>query len=1275
MSLSVVAPWYEVPLFEQLYFFMVDYSESLSLLFLKGALSEHKIDDSEYLWAQVKSLLPEDAFNLLKGHVDLGFYVPRAEAYRETARTYDGSNYRRLFAVGSDPHLSECPFLGSEVHKFEFDIAFNGVSNVYVYADLHDRKIGDFVLKLLEDGFAFVLRPLGQTEKFGINLRGFGIEMRPFKYSMEYGVKDEAASTKDEKTTSIDVEDETVKHVTENPKEYVNVSDVTHFGSRLARFLASKYDNKTNLLSVLRDVTGNYPLFMGEIAEAEPDRVATFDILERVDPQRSYSSINGRFVNLQNMDVFTLLDIIQQEKNFRTVLEGNFKIPNEYIEILASLGFRGEGGYVLDWESDSVVYLNDIEKDEDYATWDTSVISFVTARQIPQVRKNLLNLVIYGDFSTPGPLSHLISCGYLIDDGYPIRLGVVPAFAMNNKLSRKVAYAFHHLALRDQKAAIEFLQAVLRYCGIDPLTYALKPIEENHFVGAYEEITAKMKDVLPWSKLHYVYDQESEESKNIAKAHKSVQDMGITRPMLLLNGMEVAMNQGTERLMYDIQRTLQILQQSCRAMRLTSFTGVSALDLMARSLMVVPYYDREVLKEPVVGLGIFAKTLSQQLEFTDWIEQLEWNVTDEGRTSAFYILFSKNQTEIDTFMNFANGKHESSTVFAVNPAISARMVEVLGLNLSETTLIADGRVFKSVKDKQLRVIDKWLKHRIVDEINKSMNTIKYKRNLAVIYFSCIACDWRSMKIHRRFIDPDLWNLENPLVYNAHNDSVMHWDIVMNPFSRSFQRIAPIVNYMNEKGIVSVRMVAVPPLDMTEPVSTYYRMALEKDSADFTMLNDTTTYSSMPDMPDSWIFESMKAVFDLDNILLMEMTPSRHDGVYVLTGIKADGHCRVSAYEFAEGAELVLCDYRGVKQSDTIVMMANGYWQLAANPGQWKVDLGGRRSKMIYHMDTETLTVASFARVQRVLTASVNKGMEGLKVYNVSIQDTSNSTTVNVFSVASGHLYERLLKIMMLAVRRRSQYNVKFWILKNFLSPQFKATIPVMAKKYNFSYQLVAYKWPNWVNPQVEKQRIIWGNKILFLDVLFPLDLDRVVYIDADQVVRTDLIELMRMDFHGAPYAFTPFCDSRKETEPFRFWKHGYWLNHLNGKPYHISALFAIDLPRFRQMAAGDWLRHYYQVLSPDPGSLANLDQDLPNYAQFHIPIYSLPQNWLWCETWCSDDTMDQAKTIDLCNNPLTKAPKLFIAQTRIAEWPALDEEVKDISAGPDEYEKFFFPDK
>lgn len=138
------------------------------------------------------------------------------------------------------------------------------------------------------------------------------------------------------------------------------------------------------------------------------------------------------------------------------------------------------------------------------------------------------------------------------------------------------------------------------------------------------------------------------------------------------------------------------------------------------------------------------------------------------------------------------------------------------------------------------------------------------------------------------------------------------------------------------------------------------------------------------------------------------------------------------------------------------------------------------------------------------------------------------------------------------------------------------------------------------------------------------------------------------------------CDSRTEMEGFRFWKTGYWARFLHGLPYHISALFVVDLNRFRALAAGDRLRQQYQQLSADPQSLSNLDQDLPNHMQEVLPIFSLDQEWLWCETWCADEGLGRAKTIDLCNNPLTKEPKLERARRQIPEWTVYDEEIAEV---------------
>lgn len=65
------------------------------------------------------------------------------------------------------------------------------------------------------------------------------------------------------------------------------------------------------------------------------------------------------------------------------------------------------------------------------------------------------------------------------------------------------------------------------------------------------------------------------------------------------------------------------------------------------------------------------------------------------------------------------------------------------------------------------------------------------------------------------------------------------------------------------------------------------------------------------------------------------------------------------------------------------------------------------------------------------------------------------------------------------------------------SPQ--ESLPYMAKEYGFSYELVQYQWPRWLQRQKDRQRTIWGYKILFLDVLFPLHVKKIIFVDADQV--------------------------------------------------------------------------------------------------------------------------------------------------------------------------------
>lgn len=471
-----------------------------------------------------------------------------------------------------------------------------------------------------------------------------------------------------------------------------------------------------------------------------------------------------------------------------------------------------------------------------------------------------------------------------------------------------------------------------------------------------------------------------------------------------------------------------------------------------------------------------------------------------------------------------------------------------------------------------------------------------------------------------------------------------------------------------------------------------------------------------DVPPSWLVAPEESRHDLDNIKLSTLPAGTNiNAVYGLESILIEGHSRdtTNGDQPPSGAEVVLATEKDPHYADTIIMANLGYFQFKTNPGFYNIKLKSGRSQDIFSLDSagpkawapqpgdETTEIALmsfqgatiFPRLSRkpgqetadVLTPEeslaseivgkgadkVNKflGKLGLKFDSQKVLDkgaellgaksTKKGTQadINIFSVASGHLYERMLNIMMLSVMKHTKHTVKFWFIEQFLSPSFKSFLPHMAAEYGFEYELVTYKWPHWLRSQTEKQREIWGYKILFLDVLFPLDLEKVIFVDADQIVRTDMYELVTHDLEGAPYGFTPMGDSRTEMEGFRFWKTGYWSNFLRGRPYHISALYVVDLKKFRQLAAGDRLRQQYHSLSADPNSLSNLDQDLPNNMQFNLPIHSLPQEWLWCETWCSDEDLAKAKTIDLCNNPMTKEPKLDRARRQIPEWNVYDEEV------------------
>ena len=562
-----------------------------------------------------------------------------------------------------------------------------------------------------------------------------------------------------------------------------------------------------------------------------------------------------------------------------------------------------------------------------------------------------------------------------------------------------------------------------------------------------------------------------------------------------------------------------------------------------------------------------------------------------------------------------------------------------------------------------------------------------------------------------------WTGSHTMIQTGNADtSSIHLVASIDPTSQLAQRWIPILKVLSQLDGVHLKLYLNPREKVQElPIKRFYRHVLDAQptfTKDGDLVDLQATFRGLPreallnlalDVPPAWLVAPKESVHDLDNIKLSALKDGANvDAIYELEYILIEGHSRdITVGPPPRGVQLYLGTERDPQFADTIIMANLGYFQFKANPGFWKLQLQPGRSSQIFNIDSAgqlgynpqpgdestDITLMSFQgktlypRLSRkpgqetedVLEASAKPGTPSdylnraskyasalLSTVGLTPPSQKQHADINIFSVASGHLYERMLDIMMVSVLRHTQKSVKFWFIEQFLSPSFKASLPHLAAHYKFEYELITYKWPHWLRSQSEKQREIWGYKILFLDVLFPTSLDKVIFVDADQIVRTDMYDLVNLDLEGAPYGFTPMCDSRTSMEGFRFWKTGYWANFLRGLPYHISALYVVDLVKFREIAAGDRLRQQYHQLSADPASLSNLDQDLPNHMQHVLKIKSLPQEWLWCETWCDDASLSTARTIDLCNNPETKEPKLSRARRQVPEWTVYDEEISGV---------------
>ncbi|KAJ2984948.1 hypothetical protein NUW58_g5796 [Xylaria curta] len=1280
----------------------------------------------------------------------------------------------------------------SQLHTLPFDRVLGSGAEAILYADITKPEFGPFHSTLVsmarkgEISYRLRYRISQRSELEALHVNGYGVELQLKR--TDYIVIDDREAA----DSSVDPPPKkaSTEVVLDNEEDVSDLkplaaSELAGLGLNTGSFIVESEDPFQTLVKLTQD----FPKFSTSVAA----RNASDAFITEHRQNREVAGpagvnalwMNGVQLAERQIDPYTLIDGIRRERVF---IKGATDIGLTTTEAISLLGHQEvtmakteDEGPRFDWrdkleDGRVIIWLNNIEKDKRYASFSPSLSMLMQMSymgQIPQVRRDIFNLVVPVDFDNADDINLVVErLQGLVKRALPLRFGLVP-LTPTKKSEERAKIVYYLTENYGLPSLVSFLQL---FVAEDQPTQS----EQTSFDKVINKHKPKQDaNELPFDDI--VTSAEYENQLQLAKhwvdrlqAHTSV-------PPVFLNGYAIPregnwLQTMSMRLSADLQQVQQGLFMGTvtEDMWLPNLFLENALS--RRNPYTYPdgdnplkvlnvhrlYSEHDDLFSRVPLIEADADTSKEQWAVVTFVADLSgpsdlqflrsllafrrrnpgvrvdivhnpmstengYRINSLLAESANKLLEVENMETLEILVSGDVGKQDD-----VYGQALARFLAFSGLVPGNRALLVNGRIIGPIDtefvfheediqqllefEQSKRILPIYQAAENLNLADKVSGPIAAAKLTSITALSTISDlpegIFESASVVRTAVF-DLWNSSHTTIDVGNPDTAnIHFVALLNPTSEIGQRWAPILKVLSELDGVFLRIFLNPNERLEElPIKRFYRYVLQSEPSfndDGALRSEGAEFKGLPsdallnlgmDTPPAWLVAAKQSVHDLDNLKLSSIK-SDVEAIYELEHILIEGHSRqIPGGGPPRGVQLLLGTERDPHFADTIIMANIGYFQFKANPGYYNIHLQEGRSADIFDiisvgakgyeavsgdegtevalMDFQGTTL--YPRLKRregmesvdVLeeteedsgTDLLSRGLKfaegilgGSKTKTKSLSDEVHAE-INIFSVASGHLYERMLNIMMVSVMKNTKHSVKFWFIEQFLSPSFKEFIPHLAKEYGFKYEMVTYKWPHWLRSQKEKQREIWGYKILFLDVLFPLSLDKVIFVDADQIVRTDMIDLINYDLDGAPYGFTPMCDSRTEMEGFRFWKQGYWKNYLRGLPYHISALYVVDLRRFRQLAAGDRLRQQYHQLSADPNSLSNLDQDLPNHMQFVIPIHSLPQEWLWCETWCSDESQKEARTIDLCNNPQTKEPKLDRARRQVPEWTVYDDEI------------------
>lgn len=466
-----------------------------------------------------------------------------------------------------------------------------------------------------------------------------------------------------------------------------------------------------------------------------------------------------------------------------------------------------------------------------------------------------------------------------------------------------------------------------------------------------------------------------------------------------------------------------------------------------------------------------------------------------------------------------------------------------------------------------------------------------------------------------------------------SESLFRIDAVVCPFSATAARLAAVLLELGPT-IVESRIVLISsPRYDTVPrarVLYSYRYAGTLGSVPV-----GTQVAVLPALPTVWHVEHA-STHDLS-----QYTVGKNDSIdYSLVGLRLEGYGPMTPL-FAGSDK---CTAQTV-----LPMKSNGYFQF------------GPLACGFVNISTGEASVS--VPVQDAL--GIRPLRLGLQTPSLPVSLPIDST-FHVITATICAEDERLALAMIASVLEQSTARIKLWLIGP-LSLQMQSKLNALStspRMRSFSWQVVTYNWPSWLNSLPKYSSRLMAMKVLFLDVMMPAEVSRIVYLAPGQIVRGDITRLLTASLEGRPYGMVPICAGESASQSAasaRFWEYGYWRVQLQGgmRAYHSTSVILADLASIRLWGVGDTLRAQYEAYSRDPMFLERVDQDLVNVVQSLVGIYSLAPEWHWSSAWCADGPAKDLALVLEADTP-TKRSTPDTAAKVLPEWSRIDAYVSGI---------------